>query len=442
MLSQEDNALVTRVGPGTPLGDMMRQYWVPALASTELPAPDCDPVRVPLLGEKLIAFRDSSGAVGLIGNSCPHRGASLFFGRNEECGLRCVYHGWKFDVTGQCVDMPSEPPESSFKHKIRTTAYPCRERGGIIWAYLGPRATPPPLPDIEPNMLADDDYTVELTYRECNWLQALEGDVDTSHLQILHLGSKKPEDARPGTMEYYALLDRAPRYEVIDTPIGTMYGAYRPAGDDAYYWRIAQYIFPFYTMIPTGLLGVQVLCRAWVPLDDEHTMFYQMASGSTARTLSGRRDPTMTLNLTGRGYLPNTTDWYGRFRMAQNKENDYLIDRDKQRRKISFTGIEGIPVQDQAVTESMGPIFDRGSEHLASTDIMIIRTRHRLLEAVKAFRDHGVLPPGAEDPTAYRVRSGGVILPKDADWVAATKQLREAFVEHPEIDLSVLGRND
>jgi hypothetical protein len=241
-------------------------------------------------------------------------------------------------------------------------------------------------------------------------------------------------------MEYYALLDRAPRYEVIDTPVGTMYGAYRPAGDDRRYWRIAQFLFPFYTMIPTGLLGVQVLCRAWVPLDDEHTMFYQMASGATARTLSSRRDPNRTL--TDRGYLPNSTDWYGRFRMAQNQENDYLIDRDKQRRKESFTGIEGIAVQDQAVTESMGPIYDRSTEHLAASDVMVIRTRHRLLAAVKAFRDRGVLPPGADDPSLYRVRSGGVILPKDADWVEATRDLREAFVEHPELDLSILGRND
>jgi phthalate 4,5-dioxygenase oxygenase subunit len=440
MLGKEDNELVTRVGPGTPMGEMMRQYWVPALAAAELPGPDCDPVRVMLLGERLIAFRDSSGAIGLLANSCPHRGASLFFGRNEECGLRCVYHGWKFDAAGNCVDMPSEPPESNFKQKVRTTAYPCVERGGVVWTYMGPRATPPPLPDIEASMLPEGEWAVELTLRECNWLQALEGDVDTSHLQILHLGSKRPEDARPGTMEYYALMDRAPRYEVVDTPGGTMYGAYRPAGDDGYYWRIAQFLFPFYTMIPTGLLGVQVICRAWVPLDDEHTMFYSMASRATVQTLAPRRNPD--LSLAGRGYQPNSTDWFGRFRMVPNKENDYLIDRDKQRRKESFSGIEGIAVQDQAVTESMGPIYDRSSEHLGATDVMIIRLRRRLLDAVKAWRDAGVMPPGADDPTVYAVRSGGVILPREADWVAATEDLRAAFVEHPELDPSIVGRND
>ena len=154
MLTSEDNELLCRVGPGTPMGDLMRQYWIPALLSSELPEPDGPPVRVRLLGENLIAFRDTSGKVGLIQNHCPHRGASLFFGRNEEDGLRCVYHGWKFDATGACVDMPSEPAESNFKAKVRARAYPCVERNGVVWAYMGPRPTPPPLPDLEPNMLA------------------------------------------------------------------------------------------------------------------------------------------------------------------------------------------------------------------------------------------------------------------------------------------------
>src|ERR1700756_2602720 len=149
MLSREDNELLCSVGSGTPVGALMRQYWIPALMSSELPERDGAPVRVRLLDENLIAFWATSGKIGLLGNHCPHRGASLFFGRNEEEGLRCVYHGWKFDLTGQCVDMPNEPPESNFKGKIRQTAYPCREQGGAIWAYLGPRAEPPPLPQLE-----------------------------------------------------------------------------------------------------------------------------------------------------------------------------------------------------------------------------------------------------------------------------------------------------
>src|SRR4030088_2532728 len=175
MLTQQDNELVTRVGPGTPMGNLMRQYWVPAMLGSELPGPDCDPVRVLLLGEQLIAFRDSNGNVGLVANNCPHRGASLFFGRNEESGLRCVYHGWKFAVDGTCIDMPNEPAESDFRTKVKATAYPCKERGGVVWAYMGPRSIPPSLPDLEPNMRTDMRLSVRVTQQEAHWLQVLEG---------------------------------------------------------------------------------------------------------------------------------------------------------------------------------------------------------------------------------------------------------------------------
>src|SRR5438132_4140444 len=186
MLSKEENEFLCRIGPGTPMGNFFRQYWLPAIRSDELPAPDCPPLRVRLLGEDLIAFRSTSGEVGLIQNACPHRGASLFFGRNEENGLRCVYHGWKFDVTGQCVDMPSEPAESNFKSKIKAKAYPCVERNGIIWMYMGPRETPPPLPEMEWNLLPDGQYRIGMNLRECNWVQATEGGIDSAHSAILH----------------------------------------------------------------------------------------------------------------------------------------------------------------------------------------------------------------------------------------------------------------
>src|SRR5215472_6690368 len=189
MLSREDNELVCRVGPGTPMGQFMREYWLPAFVPSELPEPDSAPMRMRLLGENLIAFKTTSGKYGLMAHNCPHRGASLFFGRNEQEGLRCVYHGWKFDCDGVCVDMPNEPSENSFKSKIRATTYPCAERNGIVWTYLGPRPVPPPLPDIEPNMLPDGQCAVMKVLRECNWFQALEGDIDTSHLGFLHLGA-------------------------------------------------------------------------------------------------------------------------------------------------------------------------------------------------------------------------------------------------------------
>ncbi|MBV9329470.1 MAG: Rieske 2Fe-2S domain-containing protein [Chloroflexi bacterium] len=440
MLSKEDNELVTRVGPGTPMGILMREYWVPALLASELPSPDSDPVRVMLLGEKLIAFRDSNGNAGLIQNHCPHRGASLFFGRNEEAGLRCVYHGWKFSVDGTCVDMPNEPAESDFKHKVRAVAYPCKERGGVIWAYMGPRTEPPALPDLEPNMLPDDQVVLAAIQRECNWLQGLEGDIDTSHLGFLHLGAVQPGDTRADTFAYYTVNDRAPHYQVVDTEYGAMYGAYRPGPDGQQYWRFAQFLFPFYAMIPTGVLGLQVLVRAWVPMDDEHMMFFSMGSrASQVQSSNVNANRRMVRQRPGEMLLPNTTDWYGRFRLEANAANDYRIDRDKQRRKEDYTGIPGIHTQDQAVTESMGPIYDRTSERLGTSDVMVIRVRRRLIEAARAFADRGLTPPGVDSPEVYRVRSGGAFLPKDANWIEATTELRKAFVSHPELDPALAG---
>jgi phthalate 4,5-dioxygenase oxygenase subunit len=431
MLCAADNDLLTRVGPGTPMGNLMRQFWLPALLSSELPEPDGNPLRVVLLGERLIAFRDTSGQVGLLGNHCPHRGASLWFGRNEECGLRCVYHGWKFDVHGTCVDMPNEPPESNFKHKVKATAYPCRERGGIVWTYMGPRREPPPLPDIEANMLPEEDTKVYALMRECNWLQGLEGEIDTSHFGFLHFGGLDPENTAPRSYEHYTVKDRAPRYSVVDTDGGCMYGAYRPAHDGLNYWRIAQFVFPFYALIPTGVLGKQIITRAWVPMDDTHTMFFSMSSAASFASLRAS-----TAGVTGGGewqVLPNSTDWFGRFRLAPNASNDYCIDRQKQRTREEYTGIQGIHTQDQAITESMGPIFDRESEHLGSSDVMVIRVRKRLLDAVKALAERGVTPPGVDTPEVYRVRSGQAFIPANADWVAYTQSLRRAFESHPDL---------
>jgi len=431
MLSRDDNELLCRIGPGTPMGNLMRQYWVPAALSSELPEPDGAPLRVRLLGEDLIAFRVSSGAVGLIQNSCPHRGASLFYGRNEAEGLRCVYHGWKFDVGGRCVDMPIEPAESNFKQKVRAVTYPCVERCGLIWTYLGPRPTPPPMPELEATMLADN--RIQVYQRDCNWMQALEGDIDTGHTVYLHLGSVDASEVPPDSWARYALADRAPRYEVTDTDSGVMYGAYRPAEADTNYWRIANFLFPFYAMIPTGVLGLEVRVRAWVPMDDAHTLAFLITHGAPPPPRNAGRQAVAPPET-----LPNTTDWYGRFRCAADGTNDYLIDR-KAQKTVSFTGIGSIHLQDQAVTESMGPVYDRTREHLGTSDAMVIRTRKRLLDAARALRDRGQIPPGVDDPRVYAVRSGGVVLPRGADWIEATQKLRTAWTEHPGLTRSVLG---
>jgi phthalate 4,5-dioxygenase oxygenase subunit len=434
MLSVADNELLTRVGPGTPMGNLMRQYWVPALLSSELPKPDCDPVRVMLLGEPLIAFRDSQGEVGLLADACPHRGASLFFGRNENCGLRCVYHGWKFDVRGNCVDMLSEPPETSFKDKVKAQAYPCQERGGVVWTYMGSRQVPPPLPNIEGNNLPESEAGPFAMQIECNYLQILEGDIDTVHAGILHFGAVDPATQPEGSFAQYTTMHRTPKYVATDSAGGTMYGAYRDAMSGYDYWRIAQFLFPFYTMTPTGLLGIPRRTNARVPMDDTHTMVFVMGPKLTPQqaAMPSARTPL----------LPNTTGWYGRFRPAKNLGNDFQIDRELQRRgegPNGFTGIETIVSQDQAMTVSMGPIYDRSKEHLGTSDVMVIRTRRRLLEAVRALAERGIVPPGVDDPEVYAVRSGGVYLPKGVDWVEATKDLRKAFVVHPELDPSVTG---
>ncbi len=452
MLSKQDNEVLCRVGPGTPMGKLMREYWLPVFMSSELPAPDSPPERVRLLGENLIGFRTTSGAVGLVADACPHRGASLFFGRNEEEGLRCVYHGWKFDVSGACTDMPSEPAESNFKSKVRARAYPCVERNGVVWTYMGPRSGDdlPPLPDIEPNMLDGGVTAVQKVLRDCNWMQGLEGDIDTSHLAYLHLGSVTPEEATPKTFDYYTVADRAPRYDVIDTAFGTSYGAYRPAEADTYYWRVAHFLFPFYTMIPTGVLGVQILVRAWVPIDDDHMMFWSFAvpgsrtqgqgappgvnasAGSGAaiaeragRPANGGNNPYAG----GMQFLPDTPGWVGKWRLTQNAANDYGIDREAQHTS-SYTGIPGIHQQDQAITESMGTIYNRSNEHLGTSDAMVIRTRRRLIRAARAFDQEGTPPPAVNQPELYGVRSGGVILPRTTDWQEATKDLQKAFVQH------------
>ncbi len=208
MLSIEDNEIMCRVGPGTPMGDLIRQYWLPAVRSDELPSPDCPPLRVRLLCEDMIAFRDTSGRVGLVQNACPHRGASMFFGRNEEDGLRCVYHGWKFDTTGACVDMPSEPAESNFRTKVRARSYPTQERNGIIWAYMGGRETPPPLPDIEANLLNKDPEKINILHRPNNWMQGIEGELDTVHFAFLHMGSEKASDYPVGSFNNYMFRQR------------------------------------------------------------------------------------------------------------------------------------------------------------------------------------------------------------------------------------------
>src|SRR3954452_8570675 len=236
MLSAKENELLTRVGPGTPMGEFLRRFWLPALLSDELPQADGDPIRIRVLGEDMVAFRDTNGQVGIVDAFCPHRRAPLYFGRNEECGLRCVYHGWKFDTTGQCIDMPSEPPESDFKERLSVRAYPAREWGGAVWIYMGPPESQPPLPALEWATVAPEQRRVAMWIVESNWLQVLEGNVDTAHVSFLH----SAVDGIPGVREE-GVVDKAPRLMVMENEIGFAYGGRRAAQDGQFYWRVTQF---------------------------------------------------------------------------------------------------------------------------------------------------------------------------------------------------------
>jgi hypothetical protein len=303
---------------------------------------------------------------------------------------------------------------------------------------MGPREVPPPLPDIEPNMLPDGERRLSTLLQECNWLQALEGDFDTVHTQFLH--SRLNTDPAPGTSGYYSQQEKYARFRVVDTDYGVTYGCYRSAGDDHYYWRVAHFLFPFYTMVPTGNLGIQKKVQTWVPMDDYHTLYFQtvdpLSSGESQTTPTylippderARRLAAMAGARMGTvPYIPNSTDWYGRFRNRANAANDYLIDREDQRTN-DYAGMPSdASTEDQAMIESMGSIMDRTREHLGTSDTGIIRMRERLLKAAKALRDEGITPPGVDNPEVYRQRSGYIRLPRSADWWTETKHLRERF---------------
>ena len=429
MTTASEGKELTQVGPGTVMGDLMRRYWMPALLSSEL-VRDGAPVRLMLLGEKLIAFRDSSGRVGVMDHRCPHRCASLFLGRNEQGGIRCIYHGWKYDVAGNCVDMPSVTPQQDFKHKFKAKAYRAIERAGLVWVHMGDaeQATPP-LPAFDVLQMPDEEIGVSLIMRDCNYLQALEGEIDTSHFGFLHAGHVDADEVPEDGQVYHTLTNRAPEYHVADTDWGTMYAAYRPAEGGRTYWRFANFLFPFWTQTPQGAFD-RVNSRAWVPMDDTHTMFVSLTwknLPASLAALSHTRDlPGSKLTM---DFVPNTTGWHGRWRLAGNQGNDWLIDRDAQKSGGIYTGIVGIQAQDQAITESMGAVIDHGFEHLGPSDKMITRTRRRLLRAARALKKDGHVPPGVDDPEVFvNVRSGDFLADEKIGWrVAYEMQLRAAM---------------
>jgi phenylpropionate dioxygenase-like ring-hydroxylating dioxygenase large terminal subunit len=393
---------LVRTGPGTAMGDLMRRYWVPILLASEIAEADCAPVRVQILGEKLLAFRDSDGNAALIDEFCSHRGVSLYFGRNEENGIRCSYHGLKFDRNGNCVEVPSAP--QACKH-MGITAYPCIERAGVVWAYMGPKDKQPAPPDLEWCNLPADQVFVSKRLQESNYLQAMEGGIDTSHVSYVHRYEVDEDPMHQGTKALeYIKADGNVIFEIEKQPFGlTLFGR-RNGEPESYYWRITQWLFPWYTLIPP--FGDHSLAgHVWVPIDD-HTCWAWSVNFRPDRALSPEELDDLNA---GKGihceYEPGT------FRPKANKDNDYLIDRQAQKDKRAYSGVFGFAMQDASLQESMGPIQDHAKEKLLPTDRAIVMARRMLYEAATALTTES--QPPAIDSDQQRVRAAGALLPRD-----------------------------
>jgi phthalate 4,5-dioxygenase len=411
MLTQAQNEMLTRTGPGTAMGALFRRFWMPVLLSRELPEPDSPPVRVRVLGEDLIAFRDSAGRVGLVEPRCPHRGANLFFGRNEEGGIRCIYHGWKFDVQGRCLEIPTMPGDAPTYEHLRAragiVAYPTQEWGECVWAYLGPADEAiPPLPELEFALVDPAQRYVSKKLQECNWAQSAEGAVDTAHFSFLHAPVGEGAMARlsPAYAEQVRWMqaDGAPRYTVALHDAGLILAGARHADEGDTYWRIAQYLMPNHSLAPGGAAGQTYHGQTWVPIDDT-SCWVLTYSWNPERPLS---EPERAAYAHGGGVHAEVDANYVPLRQ---RANDYLIDRASQKHE-SFTGITGISEQDAAVQDSQGLIHDRTREMLGPTDLGVSQLRALMLGAAQDLA-LGKAPASAHRPAAYRVRSGTCVAP-------------------------------
>ncbi|MCH9675439.1 MAG: Rieske 2Fe-2S domain-containing protein [Gammaproteobacteria bacterium] len=409
MLSRNDNEMLTQTGPGTPMGDYFRRFWQPVALGHELADRDGPPVRVNILGEALVAFRDSDGRVGLIDARCPHRGANLFYGRNEECGLRCVYHGWKFDVDGKAVDLPNVAPGANYHGEMRTTAYPTREFGGIVWAYLGPQN--PSLPEVsqlEFGTLPSAQRYVSKKLQECNWAQTIEGGLDTSHFSFLHMpapsvpSNENPDAPADAQRLRWIRNDPMPQFSILEHDVGFVIGGARAADDLGTYWRITQYMLPAHGTGPSTMPGETYFGYTLVPIDDVSCWMYTYAWNPT-REIGAEERAKLDK---GHGIVSEVDEHYVPLR---NKANDYLLDREQQR-NVSFSGVRGLAEQDAMIQESQGLIVDRTRENLTATDAAVVRFRKTVLEAAKALRE-GQEPVAPWSHEAYRNRPGS--------WIAA-----------------------
>lgn len=406
MLSSEENEMLTRSGRGTPGGELFRRFWLPVALSREVPEPDGPPVRLKVMGEDLLAFRDSGGRVGVIGQRCPHRGANLYYGRNEEGGIRCVYHGWKFDVDGKCLDTPNAPADSRYKERIRIRSYPTREFGDLVWAYMGPADALAEMPDLEFGLVDADHRFVTKKLQQCNWAQSMEGALDTAHFSFLHMPApavatnQNPHAPADERRLRWVRNDPMPRFVIAEHDAGFVLGAARKADGDDLYWRTTQFMLPCHATTPSTLQGETYFGYTWVPIDDLSCWIYTYAWNPVrpigveerAKFAAGHG----VMSAVGPDFVP-----------LRNRDNDYLIDRAAQKHD-SYTGVVGIAEQDAMVHDSQGLIADRAEENLTATDAGVVRFRKTMLAAMRALRE-GKGPAAAHNGMAYRLRSGSWI---------------------------------
>jgi phthalate 4,5-dioxygenase oxygenase subunit len=413
MLTKEENRLITLTGPDTPGGALMRCYWHPVALSDELP-PGGAPAPLKILGEELVLFRDERARPGLLGLYCSHRCADLSYGRIEDGGLRCLYHGWLYDIEGRCLEQPAEPPESRYKEEIRHLAYPVIERAGLLFAYMG-KGEPPLLPSYEFLAAAPEQRYLQKAYLECNYLQALEGDIDPAHLSYLHRSwQRRPmarKDARtvPGSDKSAASFlreDRRPRLETERTDFGVRNYAIRDAGDGQRYIRINNFIMPnkVAAIGNEGRVGEGCTIHWHVPIDDESHVRFDVFFNRVRPVARERYDLEATAEMIGHRY-------------RRNKRNRYLQDRELM--KLNFSGMgEHLGAQDAWATETPGPIHDRSREHLGTSDTHIVAARRQLLAGIAAVQAgrapiHVIRDPAQDDMSHIVVASA--VIPRGAD---------------------------
>jgi len=421
MLTTQENELLCRVEGEAPMGQLMRRHWTPVMLSEEVPEPDGQPVRVRVLGEDLVAYRDTEGKVGLLDEMCPHRRASLVYGRNEDCGLRCLYHGWKMNRNGDVIEMFSEPVSSTLKEKVKHKAYPTHEAAGFVWAYLGPAET---MPEFSPGPIAPDGNAPVSILKmrvPANWAQITEGQIDSAHSSSLHSTDMKPARVTGAAADekswYRPSTDKAPRMQIERTDYGFHYAAIRRPIKNAAtheYVRVTEYIAPYISLIPPN--NLYNVASVIVPLDDTNTMFYFVAWGGTA--------------------CPDTDEWR-RFCHAvpgvdldadyspkRTLANNFGQDRDAMGNG-SFTGIDGIPNQDLAMWVGMGPIVDRSQDILGASDRAIVEFREMMVAAATAMRDSGeALGAGEQRADQTKIASFEGVIEKSVDWRSLEPEAR------------------